>query len=48
MVERLFDVIYKFFDKDVFVFLKRGNEFRGKFIGYDIYFNVVFVDVEFI
>jgi small nuclear ribonucleoprotein len=48
MAERPLDVIHKSLDKDVLVLLKRGNEFRGKLIGYDIHLNVVLADAELI
>jgi len=48
MAERPLDVIHKSLDKDVLVILKRGAEFRGKLIGYDIHLNVVLADAEMI
>ncbi|WP_297490184.1 LSm family protein [Thermococcus sp.] len=46
MAERPLDVIHKSLDKDVLVLLKRGSEFRGKLIGYDIHLNVVLADAS--
>ncbi|WP_297063455.1 LSm family protein [Thermococcus sp.] len=46
MAERPLDVIHKSLDKDVLVLLKRGGEFRGKLIGYDIHLNVVLADAS--
>jgi small nuclear ribonucleoprotein len=48
MAERPLDVIHKSLDKDVLVLLKRGSEFRGKLIGYDIHLNVVLADAALI
>ncbi len=48
MAERPLDVIHKSLDKDVLVLLKRGAEFRGKLIGYDIHLNVVLADAELV
>jgi len=46
MAERPLDVIHRSLDKDVLVLLKRGGEFRGKLIGYDIHLNVVLADAS--
>ncbi|WP_297470938.1 LSm family protein [Thermococcus sp.] len=46
MAERPLDVIHKSLDKDVLVLLKRGGEFRGRLIGYDIHLNVVLADAS--
>ena len=48
MAERPLDVIHKSLDKDVLVILKKGFEFRGRLIGYDIHLNVVLADAEMI
>ncbi|AEH24449.1 small nuclear ribonucleoprotein [Pyrococcus yayanosii CH1] len=48
MAERPLDVIHRSLDKDVLVILKKGFEFRGKLIGYDIHLNVVLADAEMI
>jgi len=48
MAERPLDVIHKSLDKDVLVLLKRGSEFRGRLIGYDIHLNVVLADAELV
>ncbi|WP_457750805.1 LSm family protein [Thermococcus sp.] len=48
MAERPLDVIHRSLDKDVLVLLKRGAEFRGKLIGYDIHLNVVLADAALI
>jgi len=48
MAERPLDVIHRSLDKDVLVLLKRGAEFRGKLIGYDIHLNVVLADASLI
>ncbi|WP_297067501.1 LSm family protein [Thermococcus sp.] len=48
MAERPLDVIHKSLDKDVLVLLKRGSEFRGKLIGYDIHLNIVLADADMI
>ncbi|ALV62148.1 Putative snRNP Sm-like protein [Thermococcus sp. 2319x1] len=48
MAERPLDVIHKSLDKEVLVILKRGAEFRGRLIGYDIHLNVVLADAQFI
>ncbi|AHL22369.1 MULTISPECIES: LSm family protein [Thermococcus] len=46
MAERPLDVIHRSLDKDVLVLLKRGGEFRGRLIGYDIHLNVVLADAS--
>jgi len=48
MAERPLDVIHKSLDKEVLVILKRGAEFRGRLIGYDIHLNVVLADAQLI
>ena len=48
MAEIPLDVIHRSLDKDVLVLLKRGSEFRGKLIGYDIHLNVVLADAALI
>lgn len=48
MAERPLDVIHRSLDKDVLVILKKGFEFRGRLIGYDIHLNVVLADAEMI
>ena len=48
MAERPLDVIHRSLDKDVLVLLKRGGEFRGRLIGYDIHLNVVLADASLI
>ena len=48
MAERPLDVIHRSLDQDVLVLLKRGSEFRGKLIGYDIHLNVVLADAALI
>jgi len=48
MAERPLDVIHRSLDKDVLVLLKRGGEFRGRLIGYDIRLNVVLADAALI
>ena len=46
MAERPLDVIHRSLEKDVLVLLKRGGEFRGKLIGYEIHLNVVLADAS--
>ena len=48
MAERPLDVIHRSLEKDVLVLLKRGGEFRGKLIGYDIHLNVVLAGADYI
>ncbi|ACJ16131.1 Hypothetical small nuclear ribonucleoprotein [Thermococcus onnurineus NA1] len=48
MAERPLDVIHRSLDKDVLVILKKGFEFRGKLIGYDIHLNIVLAGAEMI
>ncbi|HIP89471.1 MAG TPA: small nuclear ribonucleoprotein [Thermococcus paralvinellae] len=48
MAERPLDVIHRSLDKDVLVILKKGFEFRGRLIGYDIHLNVVLADAQLV
>jgi len=48
MAERPLDVIHRSLDTDVLVLLKRGPEFRGRLIGYDIHLNIVLADADLI
>ena len=48
MAERPLDVIHKSLDTDVLVILKKGFEFRGKLIGYDIHLNIVLANAQLV